>query len=66
MKKLNILLQKWYFLISLKYVSLVAYIVLIVTDLMAYSTDAEFLKQLRNTNLGNLINNVPPITPDLI
>jgi len=55
MKKLNILLQKWYFPISLKYISLVVYIVLIVTGLMAYSTDAEFLKQLRNTNLGNLI-----------
>lgn len=55
MKKLNILLQKWYFPISLKYVSLVVYIILIVTGLMAYSTDAEFLKQLRNTNLGNLI-----------
>lgn len=55
MKKLNILLQKKYFPISLKYVSLVAYVVLIITGLMAYSTDAEFLKQLRNTNLGNLI-----------
>ncbi len=52
---LNRLLSKWYFPISLKYISLVAYIVLIVTGLMAYSTDAEFLKQLRNTNLGNLI-----------
>jgi polyferredoxin len=55
MKKFNILLQKWYFPISLKYISLVAYIILIVTGLLAYSTDAEFLKQLRNTNLGNLI-----------
>ena len=55
MKKLNILLQKWYFPVSLKYVSLIAYIILIVTGLMAYSTDAVFLKQLRNTNLGNLI-----------
>ena len=55
MKKLNILLQKWYFPVSLKYLSLIAYIVLIVTGLMAYSTDAAFLKQLRNTNLGNLI-----------
>lgn len=55
MKKLNILLQKWYFPVSLKYVSLIAYIILIVTGLMAYSTDAAFLKQLRNTNLGNLI-----------
>ncbi len=55
MKKLNILLQKWYFPVSLKYVSLIVYILLIVTGLMAYSTDAAFLKQLRNTNLGNLI-----------
>ena len=55
MKKLNILLQRWYFPVSLKYVSLIAYIVLIVTGLMASSTDAAFLKQLRNTNLGNLI-----------
>ncbi|NMC98733.1 MAG: 4Fe-4S binding protein [Bacteroidales bacterium] len=55
MKKFNLLLQKWYFPISLKYVSLVAYIVLVVTGLMAYSTDAEFLLQLRKTNLGNLI-----------
>jgi len=52
---LNKLLSKWYFPISLKYLSLVAYIILIVTGLMAYSTDAAFLKQLRNTNLGNLI-----------
>lgn len=55
MKKINLLLQKWYFPIYLKYISLVVYIVLIVTGLMAYSTDAEFLNQLRNTNLGNLI-----------
>ena len=55
MKKLNSLLQKWYFPVSLKYLSLALYIVLIVTGLMAYSTDAAFLKQLRNTNLGNLI-----------
>ncbi|OFY40690.1 MAG: hypothetical protein A2X18_11570 [Bacteroidetes bacterium GWF2_40_14] len=52
---INRFLSKWYFPVSLKYISLVAYIVLIVTGLMAYSTDAEFLKQLRNTNLGNLI-----------
>ncbi|MDO9153793.1 MAG: 4Fe-4S binding protein [Paludibacter sp.] len=55
MKKLNILLQKWHFPVSLKYISLIAYIVLIATGLMAYATDAVFLKQLRNTNLGNLI-----------
>ncbi len=55
LNKINKYLGKAYFPISLKYVSLVAYIVLIATGLMAYSTDAEFLKQLRNTNLGNLI-----------
>jgi polyferredoxin len=55
MKKINILLQKWYFPVLLKYVTLLAYIILIVTGLMAYSNDAAFLKQLRNTNLGNLI-----------
>ncbi|OFY48271.1 MAG: hypothetical protein A2W85_13940 [Bacteroidetes bacterium GWF2_41_31] len=52
---LNRLLSKWYFPVSLKYLSLIAYIVLIVSGLMAYSIDAAFLKQLRNTNLGNLI-----------
>jgi len=52
---INRLLSKWIFPITLKYVSLVAYLILIVTGLMAYSTDAVFLKELRNTNLGNLI-----------
>ncbi len=52
---LNRLLSKWYFPVSLKYLSFIAYIVLIVSGLMAYSTDAAFLKQLRNTNPGNLI-----------
>lgn len=55
MKRINLLLQKRYFPVSLKYVTLVVYIILIVTGLLAYSTDADFLKQLRNTNLGNLI-----------
>jgi len=41
--------------VSFKYLTLVAYVVLIVTGLAAYSTDAAFLKELRNTNLGNLI-----------
>lgn len=48
-------LTKWYFPVILKYVSLLAYIALIISGLMAYSTDAEFLKYLRNTNIGNLI-----------
>ncbi|OFX26243.1 MAG: hypothetical protein A2041_11750 [Bacteroidetes bacterium GWA2_31_9b] len=41
--------------VSLKYLSLVAYVILIITGLAAYSTDAAFLRELRNTNLGNLI-----------
>lgn len=52
---INRLLSKWIFPITLKYVSLIVYLILIVTGLMAYSTDAAFLKELRNTNLGNLI-----------
>jgi len=52
---INRLFSKWFFPVSLKYVSLGIYIILIVTGLMAYSTDAGFLIQLRNTNLGNLI-----------
>lgn len=55
MKIINNLLQRWYLPISLKFLSLIAYIILIVTGLMAYSTDSAFLKQLRNTNFGNLI-----------
>lgn len=54
-KFINKLLVKWYFPISLKYISLIAYIILITVGLMANATDAAFLKQLRNTNLGNLI-----------
>jgi len=46
----------WSFMpVSLKYLSLVAYVILIITGLAAYSTDAAFLRELRNTNLGNLI-----------
>lgn len=52
---LNRLLAKWYFPVSLKYLSLIVYIILIVTGLMAHSTDSKFLLHLRNTNLGNLI-----------
>lgn len=51
----NKLLSKPYFTVTLKVISLFAFIVLVTTGLLAYSTDAEFLKQLRNTNFGNLI-----------
>lgn len=54
-KTLNSLFTKSYFPVSLKYISLVIYIFLIVIGLMAYSSDEVFLKQLRNTNIGNLI-----------
>ena len=55
LKQINRAINRTYLPVSLKYVSLVAYVVLIITGLAAYSTDAAFLKQLRNTNLGNLI-----------
>ena len=55
LKQINQAISKAYMPVSLKYLSLVAYIILIITGLAAYSTDAAFLKQLRNTNLGNLI-----------
>lgn len=52
---LNRLLSKWYFPVLLKYLSLIAFIILVATGLMAHSTDSDFLRQLRNTNLGNLV-----------
>lgn len=55
LKQINQALSRAYMPLSLKYLSLAAYVVLIFTGLAAYSTDAAFLKQLRNTNLGNLI-----------
>jgi polyferredoxin len=55
LKQLNRVLSKAYLPLSLKYLSLGAYVILIITGLAAYSTDPDFLKQLRNTNLGNLI-----------
>ncbi len=55
LKQLNRAFDKAYMPVSLKYLSLVAYVVLIITGLAAYSTDATFLRELRNTNLGNLI-----------
>ena len=55
LKKINTLLQKPFFPIGFKLLSLIAYISLIIIGLMAFSDDAVFLKQLRSTNLGNLI-----------
>jgi len=52
---MNRLLARWYFPVSLKYISLVAYAGLIVLGFMVYTTDATIIRQLRNTNLGNLI-----------
>lgn len=52
---MNRLLHKWYFPVLLKYVSFVAYGVLIVIGFMASTSDVALLRQLRNTNLGNLI-----------
>lgn len=54
-EKINKLLGKTHLPITLKFVSLVAYVILIITGLASSSTDAVFLKQLRNTNFGNLI-----------
>ena len=54
-RKINFLLQKPLLPLALKILSLIAYIVLIIFGLSAFSDDAVFLKQLRNTNLGNLI-----------
>lgn len=55
LKQINRAIDNIYLPVSLKYISLVAYVMLIITGLAAHSTDAAFLKQLRNTNLGNLI-----------
>ncbi len=52
---MNRLLARWYFPVSLKYISLVAYVAFIVIGFMVYTTDAALIRQLRNTNLGNLI-----------
>ena len=55
LKKINHLLQKPFFPFGFKIISLLAYIALIIIGLLAYSDNASFLKELRNTNLGNLI-----------
>lgn len=55
LKHVNRAFKRAYFPVSLKYISLVAYILLIVTGFAATSGDAAFFKELRNTNLGTLI-----------
>ena len=55
LKTVNVHFRKWYFPVVFKYISLIAYILLIAVGLSATSSDAAFLKQLRNTNLGNLV-----------
>ncbi len=52
---LNKLLSRNFFPISLKYISLIVYLLLIIIGFWADSNDSIFLNQLRNTNLGNLI-----------
>jgi hypothetical protein len=54
-RNINLLLEKSFFPLSLKIISLFVFLFLIVTGLLAWSDDASFLHQLRNTNLGNLI-----------
>ena len=55
LKTINNQLGKWYLPLLLKLITLAVYVVLIITGLSAYSSDAAFIKQLRNTNFGNLI-----------
>jgi len=54
-KALNFLSRKTYFPVSLKIINLFVFFVLIYYGLNAYSDDAAFIKELRNTNLGNLV-----------
>ncbi len=55
LRLLNKLLAKPFFPISLKYISLIVYLLLIIIGFWADSNDSKLLNQLRNTNLGNLI-----------
>ncbi|MEX0981974.1 MAG: hypothetical protein WD577_11740 [Bacteroidales bacterium] len=55
LKVINRALEKNYFPLVLKYLSLVAYVGLIIAGLSATSSDPVFLKELRNTNFGNPI-----------
>lgn len=51
---INKYLGKWYLPISLKYISLIAFILIIIVGLSANASDPAFLKILRNTNIANL------------
>ena len=44
-----------YFLLAIKLIASVVFLLLVITGLLAHSDDASFLYQLRNTNFGNLI-----------
>ncbi len=55
LKAMNRFFEKSYFPLALKYFSLAAFVVLIITGLSANSSDSVFLKELRNTNFGNLV-----------
>jgi len=52
---LNKTLQSSFFPVTLKYISLVIFILLLLAGFSATPTDEAFLMQLRNTNAGNLI-----------
>jgi len=55
LKKFNQILEHSYIPFFLKSISLVAYLALVIIGLSANSDDVAFLRELRNTNLGNLI-----------
>jgi hypothetical protein len=55
LKKLNNLINNWPIPTVLKSISLVVFVGLMIAGLMANSSDPNFIKQLRNTNVGNLM-----------
>jgi len=55
MQKINLILRTPTITTWLKIISLVMFILLIIIGLSANSSDSAFLKELRNTNLANLI-----------
>lgn len=54
-KIINSVSRKLFFPFSLKILNLIIFFVLIYFGIQAYSEDPAFIKELRNTNLGNLI-----------
>lgn len=52
---INTLFRKPAFPVSLKIINLFVFFALMYYGLSAYSEDAAFIKELRNTNLGNLV-----------